>query len=371
MPQLRHRLSGLTLALLLLFSYAFPVLASGAPETARTQQFSAIDAMGNSVELEKLPARIIIAGKAAVMPADALFLFPEAKDMEVLLSVTNQGLGDFFNLLDPAFVSQKRIGQQVSAEEILALKPDLVLTKSSNYESLAKKLRQFGVPTFVMDLESSEAWKTEIIELGKLLGNTTAAQEVVETFNNREQAVAESLESLLESEKPTVLVMQVASADGVTAFSVAPSGWIQTMLVERAGGKPAWLEADLSVNAWKKVSFEQIAAWNPDHIYLISYRSSAEAFLQAIRTSGQWGQLKAVKNSAVKSFPADIMSYAQSDSRWILALEWLAADLHPSRFSGFSMEERIQSFYETMYRISDRTIMEALLASYRASVSSN
>ncbi|PKL11725.1 MAG: ABC transporter substrate-binding protein, partial [Spirochaetae bacterium HGW-Spirochaetae-8] len=352
MPQLRNRLSGLLLALLLLVSYSAPVLASGAPETARIQQFSAMDATGNTVELKKTPTRIIIAGKAAIMPADALFLFPEAREMEVLLAVTNQGLGDFFNLLDPTFVSQRRIGQQVSAEEILALKPDLVLTKLSNYESLAKKLRQFGVPTFVMDLESSEAWKTEILELGKLLGNTKVAQEVVETFNNREQNIARALESLPGSEKPTVLVMQVASADGVTAFSVAPSGWIQTMLVQQAGGKPVWLDADLSVNAWKKVSFEQIAAWNPDYIYLISYRANADAFLKTIRSSEQWGQLKAVRNNAVKSFPADVMNYAQSDSRWILALEWLASDLHPDRFSNFDMEERIQSFYKALYRIS-------------------
>jgi iron complex transport system substrate-binding protein len=359
------------LPLLLLLICALSLPASGVPETARSLRLSATDAMGNSVKLDKPPTRVIIAGKAAVMPADALFLFPEVKGMEVLLAVTNQGLGDFFNLMDPSFVSQKRIGQQVSAEEILALKPDLVLTKSSNYESLAKKLLQFGIPTFVMDLESSEAWKTEIIELGKLLGDTVTAQMVVETFNNRERMIANALKSLQDSEKPKVLVMQVAGADGVAAFSVAPREWIQTMMVERAGGFPVWLDADLSANSWKKVSFEQIAAWDPDHIYLISYRSGAQDFLKAIHASGQWKQLKAVKNSAVKSFPADVMNYAQSDSRWILALEWLAADLHPNRFPGFNMEERIQSFYEILYRISDGAIMDTLLAAYRASIRSN
>ncbi len=371
MIQPRGKVLLLTFASLLLLLCALPLPASGIPEAARPPQLTAIDALGNTVKLDKSPTRVIIAGKAAVMPADALFLFPEVKEMEVLLSVTNQGLGDFFNLIDPSFANQRRIGQQVGAEEILALKPDLVLTKSSNYESLAKRLQQFGIPTFVMDLESSEAWKTEIIELGKLLGDTSTAQMVVETFNNREQVIANALKSLQEPEKPKVLVMQVAGADGVTAFSVAPREWIQTMMVERAGGIPVWLDADLSANAWKKVSFEQIAAWNPDHIYLISYRSDAQDFLKAIHASGQWKQLEAVKNSAVKSFPADVMNYAQSDSRWILALEWLAADLHPHRFPGFTMEERIQSFYQTLYRISDGTIMDTLLAAYRASIRSN
>ena len=350
---------------------ALPLAAQGAPDRTDVAVMTATDALGNTVTLSKIPQRVVIAGRAAVMPADALFMFPESRDMEVLLATTDQGLGDFFNLLDPVFAAQKRIGQQVSAEELLALKPDLVLTKANNYEALAKKLIQFGIPTFVMDLESPEAWKNEILELGKLLGNPTKAQTIVEEFNKRELSVAKALASLPASDRPRVLVMQFAKADGVTAFSVAPRTWIQTILVEKAGGDPVWLTAELAENAWKKVSFEQIAAWNPDHIHIVSYRSNADSFLNEIRSSTQWNQLRAVQNNAVKAFPADVMNYAQSDSRWILALEWLAHDLHPQIFSGFNMEERIVGFYQTFYNVTDAGILGALLAAYRDSVRLN
>jgi iron complex transport system substrate-binding protein len=359
------------IVLLSLSLCALPLVAQGTPEKTNVGTLSATDAIGNTVELPAIPQRVVIAGRAAVMPADALFLFPESRNMEILLATTDQGLGDFFNLLDPAIAAQKRIGQQVSAEELLALKPDLVLTKTNNYESLAKKLIQFGIPTFVMDLESPTAWNNEILELGKLLGNAQKAQQIIEQFSQREAAVTNAVASVAESDKPRILVMQFAKADGVTAFSVAPKTWIQTLLVEKAGGTPVWLDAELAENAWKKVSFEQIAAWNPDHIYIVSYRSNADSFLHEIRASSQWNQLRAVQNNAVKAFPADVMNYAQPDSRWILALEWLAHDLHPRLFPDFNMEERIAGFYQSFYNVSDTEIIDTLLSAYRDSVRLN
>lgn len=344
------------------------LFAAGVSEQQPSSTVTATDALGRKVTLAGQPQRVVIPGKAAVMPADALFLFPASQHMDVILAKTDQGLGDFFNLLRPEFTLQQRLGQQVSAEEILALQPDLVLTKSSNYESIGKQLESFGIPLFVMDLESPEAWKEEITQLGILLGDTETPHRVRENFSRREQAVSDALVLLDQEECPSVLMMQVASADGITAFSVSPKEWIQTYIVEHAGGKPLWLDASLAQNAWRKVSFEQIAAWNPDHIYLISYKEAPDAFLKAIKESSQWNQLFAVQSGNIKATPADVMNYFQSDSRWILALQWLAADLHPSLFADFDMESEIAAFYRDFYLIEDQRIIDILLDDYRTSV---
>ncbi|MHC1692189.1 MAG: ABC transporter substrate-binding protein [Sphaerochaetaceae bacterium] len=350
---------------------ATSIFAQAATEQPAAAVLSAIDAKGRTVESPTQPHRIVVAGKAAIMPADALFLFPEARQADIVLAKTDQGLGDFFNLLDSAFIKEKRISHQASVEELIALKPDLVVTKTSNYESVAKKMEAFGIPCFVMDLESSEAWKNEILELGKLLGNTPRAQEVVAQFEQRENSVTVATGTLSDTEKPSVLVMQVAASDGVTAFTIAPATWIQTQIVQKAGGIAAWLGAELSDNAWKKVSFEQIATWNPDYIYIISYKAPADSFIKEMKGSAQWQQLKAVQNNAIKAFPADNMSYAQSDTRWLLALQWLAADLHPQLYPGFDMEREITSFYRNLYGIEDQNVINQLLDLYRHSVSSN
>src|SRR5690554_4347487 len=80
-----------------------------------TQHLSsgAIDALGREVSLSKPINTIVVAGKAALMPADALFLFPLAMEKEVILAKTDQGLGDFFPLIKPEIASSVRLGQQV------------------------------------------------------------------------------------------------------------------------------------------------------------------------------------------------------------------------------------------------------------------
>ncbi|MDD3789898.1 MAG: ABC transporter substrate-binding protein [Sphaerochaetaceae bacterium] len=325
----------------------------------------ATDALERSVTLEGPIETILVAGRAAVMPADALFMFPIVDDVAVVLAKTDQGLGDFFPLLDSKYGTTERLGQKAGVEEILAYNPSLIITKANNYDSVVKLLEPFNVPLFVMDLETSEAWKGEISELGKLLGDAETPKKIINLFNQREERVANKISTLEEAQKPTVLVLQTSVADSVTAFSIAPNNWIQTMLVEQAGGIPVWVEGNLTSNAWRKVSFEQIASWDPDEIILVNYSTPPNAFIEEIRGSRQWASLKAVKSGKLYSAPADLMSYFQSDSRWILALEWLSAKLHPTLFADFEMEEAIRSFYQEFYNIEDQVTLTTLVEAYR------
>ncbi len=325
----------------------------------------ATDALGRSVTLQPPIETIVIAGRAAIMPADALFMFPIVNQSEVILAKTDQGLGDFFPLLNPKYGVDERLGQKVGVEEILAYNPSLVITKANNYDSVVKLLEPFNLPLFVMDLETSEGWKEELIELGKLLGDTASPQRVINLFNQREAAVDQRIATLNDEQKPTVLVLQTSLTDGVSAFSVAPNNWIQTMIVERSGGIPIWVEEGLTANSWRKVSFEQIASWNPDEIILVNYSSPPDQFIEEIKNSRHWATLKAVKNGKLYSAPADLTSYFQSDSRWILALEWLSARLHPTLFANFSMEEAIRSFYREFYLIEDEAVLATLIDAYQ------
>ena len=344
--------------------------AQGAPEgtTANSDIRRAIDALGREVSVSGDIQRIMVVGKAAIMPADALFLFPGVEDIEVTLAKTDQGLGDFFNLIRPEFAHSNRLGQQVGAEEIFAYNPSLVLTKSSNYDSIGKLLEPFGIPVFVMDLETPESWKSEIVQLGKLLGDEQTPQRIIGAFEKRQNAVSSKVGMLSEKEKPGVLMMQVASSDGLTSFSVSPENWIQHTITTLAGGKAIWVDSSLADNAWRKVSFEQIASWQPEHIFLISYKTPVQPFLAAINESPQWQQLAAVKQARLQATPADVLQYFQSDIRWILALQWLAAELHPQLFPNFSMENEIRGFYRDFYGIEDENILATLVQKYRTSV---
>ncbi|MFA5513782.1 MAG: ABC transporter substrate-binding protein [Sphaerochaetaceae bacterium] len=355
--------------ILFLISLLIPVFVlSGKGFTETQQEVTAVDALGRYVSVKLPIEKILVVGRAAIMPADALYLFPSVHDKEVYLATTDQGLGDFFSLIKPYFKNEKRLAQQVSAEEIIALKPDLVITKTNNYETIGKQLETFNIPLFIMDLETPQAWKDEVVQLGILLGDNDTPKRVIDNFEKREKFVAQKLESLREEEKPKVLITQVAQADGTTAFSVSPKDWIQNQLVTLSKGTPVWIDSKFSSNGWSKISFEQIASWDADYHFLVNYRSATTPFLKEIYSSNKYSHLRSYRDQNILGTPADYTNYFQSDSRWILALLWLSSTLHPQQFSDFDMEKEIKSFYLDFYNISDEKIVETLIDAYRESI---
>jgi len=358
---------------LLILVLSLSVFAHGTAEKQmQDSDFSlATDANGRTLLLTEKPTSIMVAGKAAIMPANALFLFPEVETMTLQLSKTNQGLGDFFSLIRPSLDDQDRFAQNASVEEIASQNPELVLLKATHYESIAKKLDQLGVPNFTMNLESYEDWKVEITELGKLLKNTTRAKQILALYEGRLKNITDKVSSLSQDKKIRVLLLQGARSDNANSFSIAPDAWMQSWMVDQVGADAVWKGANTASNGWSTVSFEQIAAWDPQVIYVVSYKSPADPFIQEIYSSSLWSELNAVKNNRVKAAPADMMSYLQPVSSWILGAEWMAKDLYPQLFTSMDMEKQVRSFYKDMYSISDTTKLDYLVDRFNASIALN
>jgi iron complex transport system substrate-binding protein len=142
-------------------------------------------------------------------------------------------------------------------------------------------------------------------------------------------------------------------------------------MAETSGGIPVWKGANKASNGWSTVSFEQIAAWNPDKIYIVSYKTPTDSFVNEIYSSSLWANLRAVQNHEVEQTPSDMMNYIQPVATWILGLQWLAKDLYPALFTTVDMQEELVSFYQEFYTITDKQILDSLLGSYNASLSLN
>lgn len=362
-----------TVLVLLILALSLPLFAQGPAEMQGqvSDSFRATDANGRTLLLDETPTSVMIAGKAAVMPANALFLFPEVEAMDLQLSKTDQGLGDFFSLLRPSLDETPRFSQRASVEEILSQNPELVLIKAAHYESIGQKLDQLGVPNFTMNLETYDEWKTEIRELGKLLRNTARAQEILALYENRLNTITDKVSTLAGDEKVRVLLLQGVSSDNVNSFKVAPDAWMQSWIVDQVGANAVWKGANVASSGWSTVSFEQIAAWDPQVIYIVSYKSSSEPFVEEVYNSPLWASLKAVQNKQVKGFPADVMSYMQPVSSWILGAEWMAKDLYPEFFTDMRMEDQVRSFYREMYGINESEKLDYLVGRFNASIAAN
>ena len=359
--------------LLLVFTITLSLFAQGTSDTQmQGDDFShATDANGRTLLLQEKPTSIMVAGKAAVMPANALFLFPEVETMELQLSKTDQGLGDFFSLLRPSLDDQPRFAQNASVEEIASKNPQLVLLKATQYESIAKKLDQLGVPNFTMNLETYAQWQHEITELGKLLKNTSRAKQILSLYESRLKAITDKVGSLPQEEKVRVLLLQGVSSDNTNSFKIAPDSWMQSWMVDQVGADAVWKGANTASSGWSTVSFEQIAAWNPQVIYVVSYKTPTDLYIEDIYSSSIWNELDAVKTTSVKAAPADLMSYMQPVSSWILGAQWMAKDLYPQLFPTLDMERQVRSFYTEMYSITDTGKLEYLVDRFNASLAVN
>ena len=317
------------------------------------------DTLGNELTVEEKPSRVVIAGKASLLTANAFYLFEDARDSVAAIGRTNQGLGNFLPYIDDRYESLTRLPHQVGPEQILAQRPDLVILKDFVYGRLGKQLDRLGIPVLPLSLESPESFRRDIRLLGKVLDEEKRAEEIIGFYDERLRAVTDRTGGLAPAEKPRTLLLYYNARGGEISFNIAPRKWIQTFQVEAAGGRPVWTGAHAG-NGWMTVNFEQIAAWDPDHIFITSFHTAPGNYIESIRKNPQWQALRAVKNGNLAAVPADFYSWAQPDTRWILAVQWMAERLHPELFPGLDMRREAGEFYSVLYDLEERVYEEVV-----------
>jgi iron complex transport system substrate-binding protein len=156
------------------------------------QPITIIDALGRTVTLEKLPSRIVIAGKGTVMIADALYLFPQASERVAAISLPFQG-ADFLSIVDPKYEEKIILDGQTGPEQVAAANPDVVLIKSYQAETLGYAIEALGIPVVTVDLETPDEYFTELQSLGALFGDQPRAQTVVDYYKRKMAVIQDNL----------------------------------------------------------------------------------------------------------------------------------------------------------------------------------
>ena len=197
-----------------------------------------------------------------------------------------QSAADFLTVIDPAFGEKMLFGQNAGPEQIAQAKPDVVLLKSYMAETLGAPLEQLGIAVVYVDLETPEQYARDITIFGQLLGNPDRAKQILDFYQQRLDQVDQAMAGLTEDEKPSVLILQYSDKGGSVAFKVTPASWLQTTMTESTGGIPIWAEA-AEKGGWTIVGFEQIAAWNPDQIYIVVYRADTGVIVDQLKGRSQ------------------------------------------------------------------------------------
>ncbi|MBI9099298.1 MAG: ABC transporter substrate-binding protein [Spirochaetaceae bacterium] len=335
---------------LFFFIIVFPLFLSAAGNSEVNTVYEIKDTTGNVAELEKIPERITFVGKASNIVADALYMFPEASTTIVGVGNTNQRNGDFIEVLDPDYTDKTYLEHTVGPEQIAATRPDLVILKNFHKSSLGASVSQLGIPVLYLNLESPESYEKDFTMLGQVFNNPKRAEELINYYNQEMDFVLQRTESVIN--KPDVLFIYHSTRDGIAAFNIPPENWIQTRMVQMAGGNPVWINANPG-NGWSKIHLEQIGAWNPDQIYVVAYKEDIGDVIDSMKNSSEWKEFEAVKNGQLKAFPVDFYSWDQPDSRWIMGLKWLAKQIHPDLYTDLDIEEMTRKFFKDLYFLSD------------------
>jgi iron complex transport system substrate-binding protein len=324
------------------------------------EPITVVDALGNELIFEAPPERIAIAGRATALIAHSIYMFPEAIDRIVVVEDRVQRDLSFYRVIDPAFDDKLLLERNAGAEQIIPSNPDVVLMKSYLAESLGAPIEQLGIPVVYLDLETPEQFERDIATIGNLLGNTARADEIISFYANRTQQIASIIASIPETDYPDTLLMQYSDRGGEIAFNVPSGEWLQTSMVELAGGSPVWLDAAQG-GGWTIVGFEQIAAWDPDVVLVIYYFSDPNPIIESLEDDPNWQQLSATMNEELYAFPGDFLSWDQPDPRWILGLTWMTITLHPEESGSIDFKSEVVTFYQEMYGLSSETIEDEVL----------
>jgi len=271
------------------------------------------DDMGNTFELEGYPQAIVsisastteilfaIGAGDQVVGRDEYSLYPEEA-----LEVTNIGA----------------MWEELPAEAILALEPDLIVAAQIISEEQVTALRDLGLNVYWQANPTSyEGLWENLRDFGKLTGHEDEAEALIASLETRVATVQGKTAAV--TERPSVFY-ELDATDPSNPWT-AGSGTFIDYIITQAGGSNA---ASALEGEYAQISSEQLIAVNPDIILLADalYGTTPES----VAERPGWDVITAVMENAI--YPIDPNMMSVPGPRLVDALEITAGLLHPELF---------------------------------------
>lgn len=269
-----------------------------------------VDDLGRSVNIEKVPQRII-----SLAPSNTEILFA--------LGLVDRVVGVMEQCNYPPEVSEKEsVGGYATPdiEKIIALQPDLILASSIHEKEIIPALAEQGLIVFALEPENLDGILEDIRIVGEITGRGKEASVLVAQVESRIKAITDKTREL--EERPKVFYITWHEP----LWSVG-SGTIIHELIEKAGGENIFQD----IAGHKVVDLERVILRNPEVIIACTGHGEAKNKLY------EWAKeeprlmiTEAYKNDRIYQVDADLVSRA--GPRVVDALEWFGYFIHPEFF---------------------------------------
>lgn len=297
-------LAGLAVAGLLLTGLAHNPAARAAAGWPRT----VVDELGHTIVLEGPPQRIFSVGLAM----DNVLL--SITDPARVVGVTRYALDPAYSYVADRVADHMVILDELNAEQVLAVRPDIVLVADWNNPDVVRQLRELGVVIYTFTgFDSVHDALDMILRIGEITGDEEAARALVEEFHSRAARVAQAVAGRA---RPRVLYLD-------DWWGTIGPGMAYHDMIEMAGGVNVAAEA--GVRGWQAIDPEAVLAMNPDVIVTGEGPAWVAQLLshpvvQAV-PAGRTGRVHHVDYMGIHSH------------HYILAIEQMARLFHPEAFA--------------------------------------
>lgn len=239
--------------------------------------------------------------------------------------------------INPSFAAKPKLisGHNLNNEQMVALKPDIAIAYASFDPADIEQLENAGVKVLAIRGETLEESYAGVRLVARVLGCEKRGEEYVAECERLFRLVKERTDRI-----PPEKRLKVMFVGPKNIYTAATGQMLQNTLLETAGGRNV---AESLKGFWAAVSPEQIAAWNPDVIFLGSSLDSYGA--DSLFGDRQFITVSAVRNRRVYVFPSNIGWWDYPAPHCVLGMVWAAKTLYPDLFRDVDMKKIADGFY--------------------------
>lgn len=207
-----------------------------------------------------------------------------------------------------------------SAENILALNPDLIITgNGENYEVLSKI-----APTIVIPYGELPNVHDELTYFGELLGKEEPARVWLEQYDQRIAEAKSKVDAAIDENASFSIMENGGKTTWVYGDNFGRGG---QPIYQALGRKPpSGVAKEIKEKQWAELSEEMIEKYAGDYIILTSNDRTVEDF----KSDPIWGSLPAVKNDRLYVWPEErswyydpiaVLTQTEELATWLTSLE--------------------------------------------------
>lgn len=278
---MKKRGLSLMLTLMLLLSLA---------AVSHAEELKVTDMLGRELAFSKPVERVIV-----MMPGDCEILYAIGAGSLIV------GRGEYCNYpAEVADIEAVKSGQETNLEQIIALKPDVVvMTKMAQNAEHTEALAKAGVQTLVTDAQDIQGVYAAIALLGQVTGRVEEASRLT---GEMKEAFADIVKKVDGRKAGSAYYEASPLQWGLWASG---SGTFMDEIGQMVGlanifeGSPAWVE----------VSEEQVISLSPDYIFTTTmYFGEGPRPEEEILGRAGWENITAVKEKQVVNLDGDIFT---------------------------------------------------------------